>query len=82
MLFKEAESETKIGVSKGKGGPTLDTQASGRQAAAGGRDGHAGRQPRLHRGDGALGLVHPQSEIPRTSPAAIPRWPWPTRSSP
>ncbi len=36
MLFKEAESETKIGVSKGKG-PALDTQASGAQVAAAGK---------------------------------------------
>ena len=35
-------------------------------------------QPRLHRGDRALGLVHPQSRSRRTSPAAIPRWPWAT----
>jgi predicted dehydrogenase len=34
MLFKEADSETKVGVSKGKG-PALDTQASGAQAAVG-----------------------------------------------
>jgi predicted dehydrogenase len=36
MLFKEAEGETKIGVSKGKG-PALDTQASGAQVAAAGK---------------------------------------------
>jgi predicted dehydrogenase len=34
MLFKESDTESKVGVSKGKGGPTLDTQASGASQAA------------------------------------------------
>ena len=34
MLFKDADTESKVGVSKGKGGPVLDTQASGVQSAA------------------------------------------------
>ena len=44
--------------------------ADGRgQQAAGGGPG----QPRLCRGAGALGLVHPPSAPPRTSPAAVPK---------
>jgi len=34
MLFKDADTESKVGVTKGKGGPTLDTQASGAAPAA------------------------------------------------
>jgi len=34
MLYKDADIESKVGVSKGKGGPSLDTQASGVQSAA------------------------------------------------
>ena len=37
LLFKEAETETKVGVSKGAKGPALDTQASGGQSAAVGK---------------------------------------------
>jgi predicted dehydrogenase len=34
MLFKESDTESKVGVVKGKGGPTLDTQASGASQSA------------------------------------------------
>lgn len=34
MLYKESDTESKIGVTAGKGGPTLDTQASGPAQAA------------------------------------------------
>ena len=44
------------------GGPTMDTQASGRRGKR--------RQPRLRRGAGALGLVHPQPGA--GEPAALP----------
>jgi len=34
MLYKDADTESKVGVTGGKGGPTLDTQASGGSHAA------------------------------------------------
>ena len=82
LLFKDSDTSTKVGVKDDKGGPTLDTQASGKgpslaKAAADMRP----RQPRLHRGDRALGLVHPQQR-PRSSRVAGPRSPSATRSSP
>ena len=46
-------------------------QRRAQQAASPGRR-RRPSQPRLHRGVGALGLVHPQSRAPRTSPAAAP----------
>ena len=66
-------ASTKIGVtkvaSKDKDSAVLDTQASGGPAAAVGAAARAD-QPRLPRGAGALGLVHPQ---PRPEePAAVP----------
>ena len=77
------------------GGPTMDTQASGTPPAASKVKVSGGgpaaetqasgpgplqrRQPRLHRGVGALGLVHPQSGPGEPAPAAIPRWRWATR---
>ena len=67
------------GQGQGSGGPTLDTtQSGGGDAAVGKQALERPGQPRLHRGDRALGLVHPQSRSRRTSPAAIPRWPWAT----
>ncbi len=72
----ESESETVVKVTAGGSGPTLDTQSSGPA------HGDASRQPRLQGGTGALGVVHPASRTRRTSPAARPRWRWPTPSSP
>jgi predicted dehydrogenase len=34
LIFKGGDTESKVGVAKGKGGPTLDTQASGASQAA------------------------------------------------
>ena len=70
MLYAGSDTSSSVSVSSAKGGPTMDTQASG---AAGrdleGRVGGTG-QPRLHRRDRALGLVHSQRG-PRKS-AAVP----------
>ncbi len=65
MLFKDSATDTKVTVAKAKSGkPVLDTTASGGgPAAAVGKAGPGNRpsEPRLHRGNGALGLVHSQS---------------------
>ena len=65
MLFKDAATDTKVTVAKAKSGkPVLDTTASGggpAKAVGKAGPGNAAPQPRLHRGNGALGLVHSQS---------------------
>ena len=73
-----APSSVKVSAG-GTGGPTLDTQASG--AADGRRQERRRRaqsQPRLHRGVGALGVVHPQSRPGEPAPLRSRRWPWAT----
>ena len=68
MLYAGSDTSSTVSVSSAKGGPTMDTQASGAAGAdLEGRVDRAG-QPRLHRGDRALGLVHPQRG-PRESTA-------------
>ncbi len=53
-----------------EGSPTLDTTAQRRRRRGHRQDGAWRRpgQPRLHRGDGALGLVHPQSRSREPAP--------------
>ena len=87
MLYKNSDTTTRVGVKDDKGGPTLDTQASGKgPLARQGRRRQRPGQPRLHRRDRALGLVHPQARPARSpqksSPAARPKSPWATPSSP
>ena len=72
-----APSSVKVSAAAA-GGPTLDTQASGAPTAAAKSRRRGQGQPRLHRGVGALGLVHPQSRPRRTSRTAARRWPWAT----
>ena len=77
----EGEGETAVKVSGGGTGPSLDTQSSGpvrKRAGEAGVARSAAVMPRnWNIGPGA-------SAIPRrrTSPVAIPAWPWPMRSLP
>ena len=68
----EGDGRNAVKVTGGGGGPSLDTQSSGpaRKAAGGGR---GPGQPRLCRGIGTLGLVHPSSRAGEQAPLPSPR---------
>ncbi len=78
---RRRHGETAVKVSGGSGGPTLDTQSSGpvrTRRASPAADRSAAVMPRSWSiGPGASAI-----RARRTSPAALPAWPWPTRSSP
>ena len=73
----ESESETTVKVTAG-GGPTLDTQSSGPATAT--RPSAAATRRNWSTGRGASGMV--RRTIRRYSPAARPKWQWPTLLSP
>ena len=71
MLYAGSDTSSTVCVNAGKGGPTMDTQASG-AAAAVSKAARRESEPRLHGRNRALGLVHPQSRSrkqPRCNPA-------------
>ncbi len=76
-LYKDSDTQSKVGVTKKAGGFALDTSASGdytqlRFRRPPSRSG----QPRLSRRDRTLGVLHPQTPILRIKFAAIPKSPW------
>ena len=81
MLFKDADTKTNVGVVKAKDGsgpcsirPKAAAPPRRRQAGVGVRP----AQPRLHRGNRALGLVHSQPRSRRICRSAIRKWRWAT----
>ena len=82
MLYKDSDTTTKVGVKDDKGGPTLDTQASGKGPSLAKAAAEPGPVSRGYTEEIEHWAWCIRNRAPRTSPAAGPKSPWATRSSP